>query len=429
MFDLLPRFRGRAVVWIVFCCLACTLVYWRGLSLPLISDDYIQIWLGRKYLAFSSWPELAGDALYRCRATSIWLTGATELIFGSSQYVFNVSSLIVHILNVALIAALGRFAPIGYRISLLAALLWGLNERHHEAVMWYAALPEQLVFTFVLTTVLFWLAWWQEERRWLYIAALFSFVLALLSKESAVVVCALLAIPLIYQPKRWRLALVAALPFLALAAGYFALNVAAQDTHLHWNDGTFKIGWHFIPVIVNSSARLFTVWGFAALAVLFFFRKSVDWRLPVIALLWVPITLAPYAFVAYQPRVPSRHLYLASVGLALLIATALQFFQNRHRVMAAFIAVYLVFNTSYVWFYKQQQFLDRANVTEDLIHETRALVDQSGVHPIQVSCFPLAPEIASIALSQNLHVSASLVFVQAATDSSCGKARVSLVLD
>ncbi len=429
MIDTVPRLRGRIAVWTALVCLSCTLPYWRALTLPAISDTYLQVWLGKKYLSPDTWPELAADALYRCRATSIWLTGATEALFGSNPIMFEAESILLHILNVALIVSFGQFSKIGYRITIPAALFWGFNERHHEAVIWYAALPEQLVFSFVLLTLFAWLKWWQHDKPLYYAASFGAFLLALLSKESGVVACALLAVPLVYEPRRWRRALRGAIPFLALSTIYFAFNIGARDQHLHWNDGTFKFGWHFLPVMFNSTTRLFSVWGFAALAVLIYFRRSLDWRLPGIALLWIPIALAPYSFVAYQPRVPSRHVYLASLGVAILLALAYQFLLVRRRVAIGLVLAYMVFNTSYIWFYKHDQFVERGEVTEHLIRDAKLITAEHSQGPLQVSCFPLSPEIASIALAKHLGLDESQIAVERSRDSSCGPSRVDLILD
>ena len=429
MIDALPRLRGRVAVLTGLVCLACTLPYWRALSLPAISDTYLQVWLGRKYLHISTWPDLAADALYRCRATSIWITGIMDALFGSAPLLLKTQSLFLHIANVALIAALGRFPRIGYRISIPAALLWGFNERHHEAVIWYAALPEQLVFFFVLLTLLFWLEWWTKDKPLLYVSAMLSFVLALLSKESAVIACAMLALPVIYEPQHWRRAVRAAIPFLALSVIYFAANHAARENHLHWNDGTFKIGWHFLPVIFNSTARLLSIWGALALAILFWNRKKLDWRLPAIAMLWIPIALSPYSFVAYQPRVPSRHVYLASLGAAFLLAMALEHLAKRRKIAVSFLAVYLLFNTGYIWFYKHNQFLERASVTENLIRDAKLLTAREGLRPLQVSCFPLGAELAALSISDNLGLPPDQISVEAVSDQSCGKPTVDLILD
>ncbi len=428
MLDTTAPSRRQVAAWTAFICLLCSVPYWRALSLPRISDTYLQIWLGRKYLGISTWPDLAADALYRCRATSIWMTGAMDYLFGSSQLAVHLQSLSVHLLNVALIAALGVYRPLGYRLMIPAALIWGFTERHHEAVMWYAALPEQLVFAFVLLSLQFWLRWWETGERWQYAACLLSFVLALLSKESGVVVCGLMAMPLLFEPGRWRRAAVAVAPFLVLSAIYFYLNMAAKQDHLHWNDGTFKLGWHFLPVMGRSIMRLLSVFGAAALLWLWWQRRQVDWKTLVIALLWMPITLAPYSFVAYQPRVPSRHVYLASVGLALLLSLALMKIPQR-RLANGLLAAYLAFNAGYIWFYKHDQFVARAQVTEQVVADARALVEKHGERPLQVTCFPLGPELASIAVNEHLGLPEEWVAVHYSPDPKCGPVRVEPIFD
>lgn len=424
-----PRQRGRLAVLTAFVCLLCTLPYWRAITLPSISDTYVQVWLGRHYGPISQLPALAADALYRCRATSIWLTAITDSIFGFSEPILHIESLLLHLFNVCLIAALGRWQRLGFHLSIPAALLWGLNERHHEAVMWYAALPEQLVFFFVLLTVLLWLEWWQNSKILFYWASLASFILALLSKESAVAACALIALPLIFEPQRYRQFLRAVSPFFLLSLTYFAFNVLDRSSNLHWNDGTFRIGWHFLPVLFNSTARLFSIWGLAAIALLVYNRKIVDWRIVYFALAWIPICLAPYVFIAYMPRVPSRHVYLASLGVALLISVAVRPLLERRTITIALLALYLVSNTSYIWFYKHNQFVERANVTEHLIRDARLLNTANDPHALQVSCFPLAPEIAVLALSHHLGLAESSISVDKTVSTDCLKPQVQLVLD
>ena len=134
-----PRQRGRLAVLTAFVCLLCTLPYWRALTLPAISDTYLQVWAGRHYGPISKWSELAADALYRCRTTSIWLTAITESIFGFSQPILNLESLLLHLLNVCLIASLGRWSRLGFQLSIPAALLWGLfiQAATRTSATWY----------------------------------------------------------------------------------------------------------------------------------------------------------------------------------------------------------------------------------------------------------------------------------------------------
>lgn len=388
----------HAYAWLAAIALLATVPYWRSLSLPPIEDDYIQVWLGRIYGAPEQWPALLADPLYRCRATSIVLTRLADDYFGNASWAYDLQSLLFHGLNAILVAFLGGWRVIGYRISIAAAFFWGLSERLHEAVIWYAALPEQLVFFFTLIAFLCWIEWWQEGSRRAYWGAMAAFVLALLSKESAVVFCGLAVLPLLATWRRWREMVWPLLPFVALSLGYFALNAMAKSEHLHWNDGTFRLGWHFIPVILNSSARILWIWGGLALVVLALARHKVNWLLVGIAGAWMLITLLPYSFVGYMPRVPSRHVYFAMVGRALILAVALMVVWQYRRVTVSLAALFLIWNTGYIAFYKQGQFAARANVTERLVEEARKLNGTA----YAVECFPHAPELAELALQQRL---------------------------
>jgi hypothetical protein len=403
----------HAWAWLAAIALLATLPYWRGLGLPPIEDDYVQIWVGRLYGAPHQWADLLADPLYRCRATSILLTRATDELFGNSQFIFNLQSLFLHGLNAVLVALLGAWRVIGYRLSIATAFFWGLSERLHEAVIWYAALPEQLVFFFTLIAFLCWIEWWQTGSRRAYALSFLSFVVALFSKESAVVFCGLAVLPLIAERHRWREVVKPLAPFAAISAIYFALNMMAKSDHLHWNDGTFRLGWHFIPVILNSTARMLWIWGGVALLVLALARKQVNWTLAAIAGAWMLITLLPYAFVGYQPRVPSRHVYLAMVGRSLILALAMGIFWHYRRVTAMVAVLFVVWNTAYVSIYKQAQFAARANVTEKLVHEASKL--NGGA--FEVECFPHAPELAELALNQRLGV--DLQKVKARRDGNC----------
>lgn len=403
----------HAWAWLAAIALLATVPYWRGLSLPPIEDDYVQIWLGRIYGAPGQWAALLADPLYRCRATSILLTRATDELFGNSQFVFNLQSMLLHGLNATLVAFLGGWKVIGYRLSVTAAFFWGLSQRLHEAVIWYAALPEQLVFFFTLIALLCWIEWWQEGSKHAYAGAIVAFVIALFSKESAVVFCGLALLPLLADWRRWREMPLPLAPFVSISALYFAMNAMAKSEHLHWNDGTFRLGWHFIPVILNSSARIFWVWGGLALIVLALARRKVNWLVVGIAAAWMLITLLPYSFVGYMPRVPSRHVYFAMVGRSLILAVALSVVWHYRRVTAMVAILFVIWNTTYVAVFKQSQFEARADVTEKLVEEASKLRGSA----FQVECFPHAPELAEFALSQRLGV--DLQKVKARRDGNC----------
>lgn len=370
----------------------CLLTYGRALTLPFISDDYLQIQLGRDYGPWSNWPALAGDALYRCRATSIFLTHWTEAALGLNPLWYNLTSLIVHILNCLLVAGLGAWRPIGFVLSIPAALIFAFLERPHEAVIWYSALPELLVFTFTIAALVAWIQHCQTGRGTWYAASAGAFALALLSKESAVVF-----VPLAFLIAGWRKELWWRLaPAVVISLWYFLSIHGARDTHLHFNDGTFSLAAPFWSTEIRTIGRLLGFWGAAALLILGVWKR--DWRFLTGCFLWMGITLLPYSFLTYQGAAPSRHTYLAAVAQAFILAAAWRTlndrFPQRQRWVAALAILCLLQQAGYIWTYKHRQFVERAMPTERILAAA-----QSYKGPLQVRCFPFPRVVAELALS------------------------------
>jgi hypothetical protein len=377
------------------------LTYGRSLGLPFIADDYIQIGLARDYGHFRNWGALLGDALYRCRATSLVLTYWTEQAFGLNPLAYRLSSMVIHILNAMLVFGLGVWRPVGWKVSTVAALFFAASQRHAEAVIWYAALPELLVFTFAMASFLCWVRYQQDRTqqgsgKGVYAASLALFVLALFSKESAVVVAPLCAVAALLA----RRGLLSTAPYFIASAVYFGLTYMARDNHLHFNDGTFSLHAPFWTVLTRSMGGLLWIWGFAALAALVAWKKFRTWQtLITLAAVWMVVTLLPYSFLTYMPRVPSRHTYFASVGLALLIGAALstlrewEWMRKRSWAWVTAAALLIAQESAYVAFYKHDQYAERAEPTEALIRNVRNTGEAA-----YVRCFPYTHYIGEFAL-------------------------------
>ena len=373
--------------------LLCLLAYWPSVRFPLISDDYIQIHLGRIYGPADQWSALAQDALYRCRATSILVTHWTELWLGIGTLPLNASSLLVHFFNTVLVLLAGSWRRIGWRVSVPAACFFAVSERSQEAVVWYAALPELLIFFFVLGGLLCWVRWLEEKGWWWYGAAFVCYLLALLSKESAVMFGPMAAGIAWLEGRSVR----KTIPFFLLAVIYYVAAHAARDQHLHFNDGTFSQTAPFLLTSLRSAGRLLWFWGLAAVGVILYFRRrpALGWIGGAAG--WIFLALLPYSFLTYQSAVPSRHTYLASAGLAFLVGRAFVEWgnQNTHpRYRLALVAVLcLGWQVGYLWLYKYPQYIDRAQPTETLIQAVR---DHNG--PVRLTCFQYTEEVAQRAL-------------------------------
>ena len=401
----------RAALALAAIAVLCLLAYWRALSLPLISDDYLQVGLSRDYGPVSGWGNLAADALYRCRATSLFLTYWTERCFGFSPFVFNVSSLIVHILNSWMVLALGTWRIVGWRVSFFAACFFAVYQGHQEAVMWYAALPELLVFLFAMACLLFWIRWLQSVstgKVW-YAASLICYVLALFSKESAVAVVPLLGLALCLERTGWKRRLLALVPFAVLAVLYFAMIYATRDQHQFFHDGTFSVHGPFWLVVPFSFGRLLWIWGLLSLLALLYWRARQFLTLIWVASAWIVVTLLPYSMLTYMSRVPSRHTYFASAGLALIVGAAFLTFRERARTrtwaVGGLACLIIVHHCVYLWTKKQNQYLVRAAPTEVLLQRA-----SHADGAILLGCFPYDRSVAVAAVGVRYGPHTKVVF-------------------
>jgi hypothetical protein len=89
-------------------------------------------------------------------------------------------------------------------------------------------------------------------------------------------------------------------------------------------------------------------------------------------------------------RVPSRHTYLASFGLSILLGSAVLSVAGRKRYWAiAFATIIIVHNCTYLWTKKQTQYVHRAEATEQLLQACRR-----NSAKIRIDCFPYSRWIA-----------------------------------
>ncbi|MCC6262851.1 MAG: hypothetical protein IT169_04670 [Bryobacterales bacterium] len=342
------------------------LPYLPFLALPPISDDYMQIGLGREFISADGLSKLAGDALYRTRATSLFLTRAVEAAAGTDIFYHRMVSIFLHLCNGLLIQACGVWPRLGYRRAFVAALAFVLLAGHQEAVVWVAAVHELLVFAFLLLCLLGWMQWLRLHRAGWLALTLVSFVLALYSKESAAVLPALLAGGWWIEGSRRRGDLaVAALSGVAVFAYAWAVFAASQQ-HQHLHDGTFSLHAPFLANLFRTLWRLFLPWGIVAAGFLLWKRLPA----PMAAALGFSIvTLLPYSFLTYMPFAPSRHTYLATFGLAAMLAfawdAAARDESARVRRLATFAALaFVLWNPLYLWLKKYPQYEWRSQPTE-----------------------------------------------------------------
>jgi hypothetical protein len=288
--------------------------------------------------------------------------------------VYRLTSLLLHIANTWLLYGICLAWPRMRAAAFWAAGFFAIAEGHQEAVVWFSAINELLQFFFGMAALWCWL-----RGRWLI--SIVCFALALLSKESAVAI--LLLLPL---ADRRRLGVRLA-PFVLLTAVAASWIVGSHDISFRFSDGSFNLHAPFWITWPENYLRLLWIWGVIALAAILLARDRTLRLSALAAAAWIAIGLAPYSFLLYSTRIPSRQTYLASAGLAMLVGLAMAHWQvrsaSRRGLVAAVTAVVVLHNVGYLWTKKRSQFLERAAPTEQLI----ALARRTPA-PIWVRCFP-----------------------------------------
>ena len=112
--------------------------------------------------------------------------------------------------------------------------------------------------------------------------------------------------------------------------------------------------------------------------------------------------------------VPSRHAYLANLGVALLAGAAGYLAWRRWRkhhgwAVGALAAAMLLHNTGYIWLVKKPAFRTRADYTERLIDQAR----RTTATPLRISNrdFPFNLDLARDAILVRTGQSRAVVFV------------------
>ncbi len=343
------------------------------------------------------------DPVFRVRTTTWLLMYGINRVFGMWAPAYYAALVILQILNTWLVFALGSWNMLGYRTAAWAAGFFAVYEGHQEAVMWLSGSTEPLMLFFGLLSFLLWIrviqggADIQPARYACYILSLFCFILALLSKESAVIWAGILAFPVALERRSWRdLALL--IPFAALSALVALSILQTRAQSFRFQDGSFSLAAPFWLTWPHNLLRLFWPWGLAAVIAIAVWRPAGYRRILALALCWAGMGLLPYSFLTYSRNIPSRQLHLASVGLAIVAGFAFcelvnRYWPRRRAAVLALCGLLLIHNVGYLWVKKRSQFLERAAPTEALIAFAR---EHPG--PIYVRCFPRQQIIAECAV-------------------------------
>jgi hypothetical protein len=356
--------------------LAAVLAYAPTLTIPLLEDDYPNLLISQQLGPPSQIVALMHDAIFRARATSLWIMYGLWQAAKLAPLAYRLTSLFLHMANTWLLYGICLAWPRMRAAAFWAAAFFAIAEGHQEAVMWFSAINELLQFLFGMGALWCWL----HDNWKTRMAGVALFALALLSKESAIVFLPLLLLADSRRP--WRL-----VPQVLLAAAAVASVLASRDFSFRFSDGSFSLHAPFWVTWPDNYLRILWIWGLVAVGATLAAGDRALRRSALIAMAWIGISLVPYSFLTYSTRIPSRQTYLASAGLAMLVGLAAAHWRARagaRRVaVAAVAAVVVLHNVGYLWTRKRHQFIERAAPTEQLIAFARRTPG-----PIWMECFP-----------------------------------------
>jgi len=289
----------------------------------------------------------------------LWLR-INDVVFGNHAWGWHLTTLLAHLLTTFLVYLLACRLGTGRDVALLAALIFGIHPAHIEAVDWISGVTEPLLGILLIGSFLCYLEWREGAApRW-RLLSLGLFALALLEKETALIV------PVLFLAYDWilgqgrregflawcREALGRIWPYLLIIALYVPLRIYALKgfshvvtplstarlvftwpgliwfwiRHLAWPVGLSTF--YNLPAVIHptfGNSLLPALLDLAAGLVIFLcVRRS---RLAVFFTVWLALPLLPVlnlrVFIA-DDFAHDRYLYLPSVGLAVLVAVLLK---------------------------------------------------------------------------------------------------------
>lgn len=296
--------------------------------------------------------------------------------FGSNPVPYHIVNVIFHILTVVILFALVWRVTRKWRIGFLAALLYATFPVYALAVNWIN-ITDPLMSIFYLSGIWFWLNYLERNSRRDYIVVLVLFACALLNKQMAITLPAILFLLdrlLIAKPITWVNFIRRYAGLGIVAAIFMVIQYATQSTHTFAEVFGYSLGAQILRILTQYLLLFVFPWGtypptdtqitegfpfantfnfiWLAIAIVIFIYALWRWRSRGLLILGVSafITLVP---VLPFPFIELRYLYLplmiTGIVLALWMDRALNVLKNATwaRAVTAILLGLLVIGSSY----------------------------------------------------------------------------------
>jgi len=359
------RLDRRALIHLVFILVLGFAVYINSLSGEFMWDDheliennvYLKHWSNIPRIFTESISAGAGIESRSYRPLQMLSYMIDYSLYGLKAGGYHLSNILFHL---AVALSIYWFTTLLFQnriISLVAGVLFAVHPVHNGVVAYIAGRADSLSMLFMLLCFIFYIKEQKYDRFSvrLSILAVVSFFLALLSREHAVILPALLllyhftfrqkmrfykflpiiAVDVLYIILRISTfrhflyasycptSVVQRLPgFFVALTNYIRLLVIPFNLHMEYGDKLFH--WSYPKAVIGIAIFL--------LSLLYAFRKKAADKLVLFSFLWFFISLIPFANVVYISAYMAEHwLYLPSFGFCLFVGGITEYFYERSR--------------------------------------------------------------------------------------------------
>ncbi len=355
------------------------LLFWQSLFFDLtLLDD--QVWIFDKHWLLKDFtkmkdiflnPDLVSAVFYRPVLSLSFMLDAQ--LYGQNLLGYHLTNILIHVLNSGLLFIFFLRLNFTKEQSLWASLIFLAHPALTQAVVWIPGRTDSLLAIFVLLSLLCWLDFLQSNRWGMFLLQNLFFVLALFTKETAVVVplfyvllLLVVAVPraalqrLHFYFGAWGVLLISWLVIRSLVLGHglgVPLAQALPKSLLNLPSLITYLGKVFFPFNLSPFPLLQDLhpwYGLAAFTVLVVLWKRSPQkrrRVMMLGLLWYLLFLLPSLFISFVDH--EYRLYLPIIGILLflfetdLVKKILQFENLKYLLMSVSVVGLAVLTFQY----------------------------------------------------------------------------------
>ena len=368
------------------------LLYYKVLSFGFVFDDFCLIDKGIRFQAFFQ-THIENIKLYRPLANITH--SITYDLFKLNAFVFHALNLLIHIMNALLVFLISRKILKSNIPSLISAVAFSTFTYNFHHVAYIAELNDTLsAFLLLLSTMLF-IKYLDKNNFIFYICSLFTFILALLTRETVIFFPFLLI--LLYFFLRKRTETIFELikrtykyltPFFLISLVYIILRLIFFHGLGGYNLSVggsilFKLKYWFAHIFSNYVMTFVPILGHKQLSIA---QLIIYLLLTLIVLFWIlkktydnkeyfhqMLFGFTYILIAILPLFQNtcvRYFYLPSVGFAILLG--IPFHKKLRKIWIILLIIFLI-TMNFIGNYISQDFYSPDDCK--ILHDTKEIIN------------------------------------------------------